>query len=264
MYDIILIGIGFVAVHLFKMMRLYLVLMEHRIPFWEFLLLYFRTTLVNLIIPFKLGEIYRIEEISRKTRVWQVGVLSVVVDRFFDTLALFVLLLPTELILGHSVSKTTGFFYVVLLLAALIYLAIPGSFAYLNQYLIMRKSSARTMTALKGLDVIKKWYDFTRNLIKGRSMLILFASFLGWLSEIGTLCLIESFMGNGFGPADFAIYISSVFQAGENQLKTVYTQIGIWALAIGTVIGYLVFAMCRLAESAEKKAAWQKQQNSRM
>lgn len=252
MYWIILIVIGFMAVHIFKMMRLYLVLMEHRIPFGEFLLLYFRTTFVNLVIPFKLGELYRIEEISRKTRVWQVGVLSVLVDRFFDTLALFVLLLPVDLISGHRVSVITGVFFGVLVLAASVYLAIPGSFAYLNRYLIMRKSSVRTMAALKGIDVIKNWYDFTKNLIEGRSMLILFSSFLGWLAEIITLKAIESYQGMPFGLADFASYIGSVFQAGDNPVKAVYTQIGVIAMAGCTLLGYLIFIV---GKSRRKRTA---------
>ena len=45
----ILIVIGFFAVHLFKMARLYLVLMEHKISFGRFVLLYIRTTFINLI-----------------------------------------------------------------------------------------------------------------------------------------------------------------------------------------------------------------------
>ena len=103
MICILTIAVGFIAVHFFKMLRLYLVLMEHRISFGRFILLYLRTTFINLIIPFKLGELYRVEEIARVTKIWQVGFLSVLVDRFFDTLALLCVLLPLDLILrgGH-------------------------------------------------------------------------------------------------------------------------------------------------------------------
>lgn len=102
MICILTIAVGFIAVHFFKMLRLYLVLMEHRISFGRFILLYLRTTFINLIIPFKLGELYRIEEIARVTKIWQVGFLSVLVDRFFDTLALLCVLLPLDLIpRGH-------------------------------------------------------------------------------------------------------------------------------------------------------------------
>ena len=52
--------VAFVLVHFAKMLRLYLVLMEHELSFGRFVILYMKTTLINLIIPFKLGEIYRI------------------------------------------------------------------------------------------------------------------------------------------------------------------------------------------------------------
>ena len=39
---------GFILVHTAKMLRLYLVLMEHKIGFGRFVLLYLKTTLVNL------------------------------------------------------------------------------------------------------------------------------------------------------------------------------------------------------------------------
>ena len=55
MICILTIAVGFIAVHFFKMLRLYLVLMEHRISFGRFILLYLRTTFINLITPFKLG-----------------------------------------------------------------------------------------------------------------------------------------------------------------------------------------------------------------
>lgn len=239
--------VGFILVHLFKMMRLYLVLMEHRISFGRFVLLYLRTTLVNLLIPFKLGELYRIEEISRETKVWQVGILSVLVDRFFDTLALFVLLLPVDLIVSHKVSPLTGIFFVILLVVTVLYSAIPGSFAYLNQYLIMRKSSARSMAALKGLDVVKNWYDFTRELISGRYMLILLASFLGWIAEVFTLKALALYLALPFGPADFAIYVGAVLQTGEGRLKTTYTIGGAICLAVCVVCGYLIGLFQRMA-----------------
>ena len=140
MICILTIAVGFIAVHFFKMLRLYLVLMEHRISFGRFILLYLRTTFINLIIPFKLGELYRIEEIARVTKIWQVGFLSVLVDRFFDTLALLCVLLPLDLILRGCISVITIVFLVALFVIALVYLAIPASYTYLNRYLIMRKT----------------------------------------------------------------------------------------------------------------------------
>ncbi len=239
----LLIVLGFLAVHLFKMARLYLVLMEHKISFGRFILLYFRTTFINLIIPFKLGEIYRVEEIARETKVWQVGLLSVLVDRYFDMAALFMLLLPFDLFFRKGLSPITIVVFVVIVLVALLYMAIPASYSYLNRYLIIKKSSARSLAALRGLDVIKKWYDFTKNLITGRSALIVFASLLGWMSEVITLKALASYKGLAFGLGDFASYIEAIFMNGNSQILTMYTGTTALAFLVLTVVGYLA-ALC--------------------
>ena len=236
----ILIVLGFLAVHLFKMARLYLVLMEHKISFGRFVLLYFRTTFINLIIPFKLGEIYRVEEIGRETKVWQVGLLSVLVDRYFDMAALLMLLLPFDLLFRGGLSPISLVLLLLIAAAGILYLAIPSSYAYLNRYLIIRKSSSRSLAALRGLDMIKKWYDFTKNLITGRSALIIFASLLGWISEVVTLKALASYKGLAFGLGDFASYIEAIFMNGNSQILTMYT--GTTALGfLGlTVVGYII------------------------
>jgi hypothetical protein len=232
--------VGFIAVHFFKMVRLYLVLMEHRIPFWRFVLLYFRTTLVNLIVPFKLGELYRVEEIARETRVWQVGLLSVLVDRYFDTVALFLILLPFDLLFRGQLSLITLLLLFIIAFVALVYCAIPVSYAYLNRYLIMRRASGRTMAALRGLDVVKSWFDFTKNLITGRSVLIILFSFLGWACETVTLKALAMSRGLPFGFGDFGAYIEAIFATGSSELLQIYTAIGAAALLALTIAGYAV------------------------
>ena len=239
----IVIVLGFMAVHLFKMARLYLVLMEHKISFGRFILLYFRTTFINLIIPFKLGEVYRVEEIARETRVWQVGLLNVLVDRYFDTVALFMLLLPFDLFFRGQLSVITVVFLAIIVIVALLYLAVPSSYTYLNRYLIMKKSSSRSLAALKSLDVVKKWYDFAKDLISGRYALIVAASLMGWISEVVALKALASFKGLQFGFGDFASYIEAIFMNGNSQILTIYTGTTAFAFLVLTVIGYVV-ALC--------------------
>ena len=221
MICILTIAVGFIAVHFFKMLRLYLVLMEHRISFGRFILLYLRTTFINLIIPFKLGELYRIEEIARVTKIWQVGFLSVLVDRFFDTLALLCVLLPLDLILRGGISVITIVFLVALFVIALVYLAIPASYTYLNRYLIT-----------------------------GRSALIVAASFLGWGTEIITLRVLSIWMHISFGLGDFASYIEAVLLKGESSLLETYTRMGAIALLILTILGYVSYLLYHRKEQA--------------
>ena len=248
----ILIVIGFLAVHLFKMARLYLVLMEHKISFGRFILLYIRTTFINLIIPFKLGEVYRVEEIARETKVWQVGLLSVLVDRYFDMTALLLLLVPFDLYFNRSLSSITTVLLILIAVVALLYTTIPPSYAYMNRYLIMKKSSARSMAALRSLDVIKKWYDFTKNLITGRSYLIVLASLLGWVSEVVTLKALATVWKGTFQLRDFALYIKAIFMNGDSLILTTYEGMAGAVFLALTVLGYALYFILRAVKKAGK------------
>jgi len=248
----ILIVLGFLAVHLFKMARLYLVLMEHKISFGRFVLLYIRTTFINLIIPFKLGEVYRVEEIARETKVWQVGLLSVLVDRYFDMTALLCLLVPFDILYRKGLSPITIVLLVVIAAVALLYTAIPTSYAYMNRYLIIKKSSARSMAALKGLDVVKKWYDFTKNLVTGRYAMIVLASLLGWVSEVVTLKALATVSKGNFVLGDFASYIEAIFMNGDSLILATYEGITATAFLLLTILGYVLYGIVKVCKKAGK------------
>lgn len=248
----ILIVIGFFAVHLFKMARLYLVLMEHKISFGRFILLYIRTTFINLIIPFKLGEVYRVEEIARETKVWQVGLLSVLVDRYFDMTALLCLLVPFDLYYRKALSPITMVLLVVILVVALLYLTIPSGYAYMNRYLIIKKSSVRSMAALKGLDIVKKWYDFTNRLVTGRYAMIVLASLLGWVSEVVTLKALATTCREKFTLGDFASYIEAIFMNGDSAILATYEGITATAFLVLTILGYALYFIIKACKKAGK------------
>ena len=232
--------IGFCLVHLCKMLRLYLVLMEHRIGFGRFVLMYLRTTFVNLMIPFKLGEIYCVYSISTMTKVWQVGILSGFLDRFFDLIALVLLLVPFDFMVHGGLTMITFVLVVGIVLLAGIYLCIMPSYTYLNRYIIRHKSSKRAIMALKGLDVVKNWYDFTKNLITGRYSLIILASLAGWSVEVGVLKLFSMYLGLEFQTGDFGNYIRAIFTAESNELLRTYTVCAAAIIFIVAVIGHVV------------------------
>lgn len=240
--------LGFCVVHLCKMLRLYLVLMEHKGSFGKFVLMYFRTTLVNLIIPFKLGELYRFYCIFHMTKVWQVGILSVLLDRFFDIVALILVLVPFDLFIHGGLTIITFVMLVTIVLLAVIYLCIMPSYTYLNHYMIRYKSSKRAMLALRALDVAKEWYDFTRNLITGRFALITISSLAGWILEVGVLKAVAMFLGMKFGVGDFSAYIRAIFTGEANGLLEIYTRFGVFMMLAAVIVGYMLCLLRRFYE----------------
>lgn len=245
--------IGFIVVHLAKMMRLYLILLEQKIEFRRFVLTYLKTTFVNLVIPFKLGEIYRIFCFSRETKVFQIGLFSVIVDRFFDTVALLVILIPFEVFITGKVTWVTGALTIFAALAIFIYIVFPGIYTYLNRYIIMNKTSGRSMTALRGLEVTKTWYDYIRNLVSGRYALIILLSCAAWIMEVGVLWGLSAMRRMSFGAAAFSEYIAAIFMSGSSRLLTAYTWSSATTMGVLTIVGYLLYYITGHGKSRKQK-----------
>ena len=236
---LLLFFLTFILVHLAKMTRLYLVLLEQKISFGRFVLIYLKTTFVNLLIPFKLGEVFRVYCLSKETGNLSIGLLSVLVDRFFDTLALIILLLPFEFFITGKVTHISIFLLMLVFMLGFAYRMFASTYAYLNKYIIMNKTSRRSMAVLRFLETGKNWYDYTKDLVAGRSSLIILFSLAGWILEIGALSLLAAVLGESFGIKDFSDYITAIFTSLNNRLLTRYTLYGAAMIGFFTVSGYL-------------------------
>ncbi|PXV87287.1 lysylphosphatidylglycerol synthase-like protein [Lachnotalea glycerini] len=231
-------AIGFLLVHIAKMMRFYLILMEQKINFLRFIKIYMKITFVNFALPFKLGEIFRIYCFARETKDGKIGILSVVIDRLFDISALLVLLIPYDLLVDKTLSPVT--FILTLFVAAIVFLyrIFLPTYYYLNQYLITSTNSKEAIKCLYILESGKTWYDYIRRLLKGRSSLIFIFSCIGWGAEFFVLMCMQAILQKVLGISGFVKYINSIFGLGETQLLNVYTTVSCIILAIITVSVY--------------------------
>lgn len=227
---------GFLLVHIIKMMRMYLIVLDRKISFDRFVPAYLRTTLVNLLIPYKLGEVYRIGVFYRISGGFKTGFFSVLIDRFFDTLALVAILLPYQLLVSGKVTVPTillTLFEVVVIIA---YIVFPPSYEFLNRYIITSKESKRSMLALSALESINGWYEYVRDLVKGRYGLLLLFSLAAWIMEITVLAGFARVLGKSFTVSDFGAYIESIVSGSDFETKTLYTMAAAAVIALLTVI----------------------------
>lgn len=227
---IILIILCVLLVHLFKLIRLYLVLMEKKIPFFRFVELYLETTIINLAIPFKLGEILRILMFSAETKSFEAGFFSILTDRFFDTLSLMVLLLTICAAGFCGINFVMVVLLILLAGIAALYIGFPAAYGYLNRYIIINKTSKRAMRALKLLETMAGWHEYIKGLITGRCLLMMLFSVFGWLCEGAVLWMLAIITGGIFGVKEYAEYISSIFSASGSRLLIVYSGITIFIL----------------------------------
>ena len=223
----ILIGIliltGFIGVHLIKMMRMYLIVMDRKISFDRFVPAYLRTTLINLIIPYKLGEIYRIGEFTRISGGFKTGFFSVLVDRFFDTLALVAILLPYQLLIAQKVTVPTLLLAVFEIVVLLSYTVFPSAYSFLNRYIITTRESKRSMIALAALERVSEWYEYVRELVTGRYGILMLFSLAAWVLEMAVLAGFSNIISKSFTISDFGAYIESIVSGSRYETKYIYT-----------------------------------------
>lgn len=230
---------GLFVVHALKMLRFYLVLLEQKIEIKKFVFLYIKTTFINLLIPFKLGEIYRAFCVVRITKCIQIGILSVILDRFFDTFILLLFLIPYDLLVLHRFTWITGILLIFLFLVMLIYRMFEPTYLYLNEYMIRNSKSRRGIYILSVLEMFREWYDYSKNLIKGRQYLIILCSAFGWIAEFGLLWLISGYYQINFNLNEFAAYIQSVFSAEKSVIFITYNRVSMYIL-----FALILFFLC--------------------
>lgn len=235
--------IGFVVVHFFKMMRIYIILMEQNINYIRFIKIYTKITFVNITLPFKTGELFRIYCFSKETKNSKVGVLSVIIDRFFDICTLLIILIPYDIVVNKAVSPVTFLLILFAIIALFLYRVFLPTYVYLNKYLITNGNTKNTINVLKILDNSKVWYEYIRKLLKGRSSLVFILSGLGWIVEFFVLMCIKIVMNESFGIGGFVNYINSIFGFGNARLLNTYTSFSCIVLAVITFIiyGYFYF-----------------------
>ena len=245
------VAVIFVIVHITKLIRLYLIVIDEKIPFLRFLFLYCLTTLVNLIVPYKLGEFFRIGVFCKATKSIRIGFLSVLLDRFFDTVALVLILLPSELLKKQEVSDSTLLLAAFVVVSVFAYVAFSSFYTYLNRYLIMNRQSKGALGSLKILEWMRLCYEYVKRLIHGRYALLVICSFVAWLLECAILYLLAKAVLPQ-GKADISGYIAGIVSGTHTVLMDCYVTFGIWVMAVFTVIT-LILATARHALFDHKK-----------
>lgn len=228
----------FLVLHGAKCLRFYLVLMEQRIPFTRFIRIYLKTTFVNFLLPVKTGELFRIYCFAHETKNVQMGCISVILDRVFDTCILLLFLLPYDLFVAGRISAVTIILSAIVLAVVAGSIFLYSSYGYLNRFLMINGSSRKTVFLLQLLEKFKSYYDYMAKLLKGRFLLIFLFSCVGWVFEFFFLKLMAGMVKIEFGVAQFAEYICGIFGIETEMMKNEYVLISTIGLLFAMVIAY--------------------------
>lgn len=227
-----------VAIHFVKALRLYFIMLETRLTLDCFFRVYIKTTLVNLIFPFKLGEFFRMYCFGNELKSNKKGILLILIDRYFDTIPLVLILLTFTLSGGNSLSGVVIILIAFLIVVTIMYTIFPSTFKYLNRFFIVNTTSDRGIIALELLKKTQFWYSYMQELIEGRERILLILSGLVWLMEYGSLYCLISGVGDVFSLTDFVVYMNSVFMGSGSEYIIFYVGISAVVLAGVSVVVY--------------------------
>ena len=248
--DIIIIGsiiVIFLLIHILRMFRLYILLIEEKIPIKEFVKLYMKTTFVNTVIPFKLGEFYKMICYGEKLKSFSAGISLVWIDRFFDSVILMILMIVA------SSFKIISPIYVILSLfivfSILIYLTFENTYKYFNLLVLEKGRSKRSKIYLEIIDETKKIYKKAKNMIKYRSVPVIFLSALIWGFEyLIAYLIINQLINMEFSLTIFTDYINDVFMI----FNTKYVNISEFNIGIMLIIFVIIYIFIKLRERKNK------------
>lgn len=178
-----------IIVHGIKAFRLYFALFGKNLLPVQHLKQYCKVVPVSVIIPFKLGELFRIYCYGYQIRSYFSGLIVVLLDRFVDTLALITMLFLINVIYGVDL---TWFFYILITFLVgviVIYVIFPDMCSYWKKYFLNVKASKRNNEILNLMNRLSEAYFEVSIIVKGRCTILYILSLIAWCAEIGGLVI---------------------------------------------------------------------------
>ena len=225
----------FLCLHFFKFIRYYLILLESRIPLGEYIRLYMQVTLVNILIPFKLGEIFRFAMVARQCKSARLSILSIISERFFDTCIIVVMLITHVVFLRGEWAAPLVFLALFVAVCFLAYWTYCSTSRYLNRFFVLKPPVRGDVYCLQALDRMDGWYACEQKIIHGKGPLLLICSMFAWLTEYFFFAVLAKIFYLPFGMDMFSKYISSILTVSSDfppVFNTAYSVVGICTFAI--------------------------------
>lgn len=159
----------------------------------KLLSLHFYTAACSAIIPLKLGELVRINEVSRWEKSYCKGILIVWVERIFDVIALSILALAFFLTGGiEAMDGMWGLITIMFafaLLSIVLLLLIPEQLEAFNYHILCSYSGSKAVKILRITEVIGSVLERVKPIISNKILTLSVLTLLIWLSELGAMML---------------------------------------------------------------------------
>ena len=217
----------YLLAHVLRVARLSILIEDAKVGLRQVFLIHYFTSAVSLVMPFKLGEVYRIFELNLLLRRGGRAFLIVWIERAFDIGLICLMLLFTAYSMPTTiplVQPLIGLSLAFTFVSAFAFVVLPENLRLLTLYIIRRYNSDRALAALRLIDATQSLVVQGRRLVRGK-LATLFALTVGiWFLELQVLAALLPGMAMRFKSlvANLQVYLSSVSMSG-GYLKSLFT-----------------------------------------
>ncbi len=244
---LVLAGLAYLFSHLLRGLRLYLLAFERRQMALGLVAVHFSTAWINVLLPFKLGEIVRLVSFTAVTPQRVHGPAIWFIERLSDAIMLIALIGISTTI--WTLPPLVQWFLLLLIffsVASILSIwAISELSAYLYTHLMLRSRSKRGLRLLKLIILYRKIADEVLALIIGRLASVIAVSAAIWSFEIISVALLAS----SFPPAKDYMFALVQSLTGQLSISSGYETI---IFASMTVLGLILLLMVFLRSRHDK------------
>lgn len=229
------------VVLILKFIRLYIILFGRDFSFSSQLEQYCKVVPVSILFPFKLGEVFRMYCYGFQMDNYIEGIISILFDRFVDTIALLTLM-SVELLFGMKFSLIVVVLLIFSIAMFVIYWMFHPLYSFWNNYFISSPASKRRLVALSFLKKCNLAYISISRIITGKFLILYVLSIVAWGAELGGLLIINASKQQG-GLLDCVFdYLTGAITGQHNSYMVLFSVISIIIL----IVCYLICQICKV------------------
>lgn len=240
MLHILILIVTVLLVHTGKAVRLYLVLFGTGIGFRKHIKTYCIATPVSIIVPYKLGELFRIYCYGRSINNMVRSIITILFDRFMDTLGLLTVVFTVALLGKGEISTISIIFLFFTVLILLGYFIFPDLCAFWRRYLLRATATSRKIKTIKLIVSFDEVYHEIQEVAQGRGMILYFMSLICWAIEIGGLAVIVAIKGTENLGEEISGYLKAAIGTGSSVEMNQFAIVSIVILIIVFIIASLI------------------------
>lgn len=236
---ILILALTCVFVYAVKLFRLYLAFSNTGLTFHAHVLQFLKTLPASLLLPFKLGDLFRAYCYGIHIQNFFRSILIILIDRFSDTLALVTILFLTVLYRSEMQIPFLLFLLIgFLMLLIICYQAFPSFAGYWKRYLLESSATKQRLEYLHLLARCEHVYHEMQDVVRGRLLLMYFLSMVAWCAESGIILYYFSL--------DILSYLLAGLGTAYEPVQQSFVLISV-CLVLAAILVYATFRLMKMA-----------------